>query len=138
MRTTHPVETSTAPSGASVLDAFKALAAADPAAAFHLRDDLVDVIREAAYPALVVGTVLDELEDSGTRVALIDPYTGDEVHTITAVDVAERWTESQSVDHGEKAICIPHPDGADCHGLVYLNEDNQPVSLPAGWDLTWV
>lgn len=135
-----PVQSSTAPapSRESVLEAFKALAAADPAAAFHLRDDLLDVIREADYPELVVGTVPDEWEDGRDRPALLDPRTGEEVLAITAVDVSERWTETEDIDLDGKVVRITHPSAADYEDLVYLDDNNQPVRLPEDWEAVFV
>lgn len=122
------------PTPADVLAAFKALADADPAAAFHMRSDLLRVISEAAYPELVVGTVPDMREPIGSRRALLDPRTGDEVHRLTLIDIAERWTKAKGADHDAKTFRLVPSFLQDYDDLVYVNDQHEPVSIPDGWE----
>lgn len=101
-----------------------------PREMYAFQQMMEDVVREAEYPQLVVGT-----DDDGATV-LLDPDTGEEVSLIS-VDVSYRWTSPERINafEEEDSVVYFNYDGSgEFNGFVYLSEDTlQPVRLPEGW-----
>lgn len=118
---------------ANVLAAFRAMIAADPTVAFAIRMGLFAMIEQATYPQLQVREVPDEDEPGTTKRVLIDPHTGDEVDSITAVELVEEWCDSQVIDPDGTTVDFTGTDAGERVALLYINENGAPVGLPDGW-----
>lgn len=120
--------------------AFRALLAADPTAAYRLREDLAHQVRDAAFPRLTV-TLVPETDDEYGYTALTCPHCGALLGggdtPLHVEDVAYRWTAAAPLsgpDVRDHRITVEYDGHGDYETYAYLcGACNAPVRLPEGW-----
>lgn len=118
---------------AEFLKDFGELMKVDPVSGFRVWGRMEHIVREGAYPRLIVKT-----DEDGAQV-LVSPYSGRVVgEDLASLDVSWRTTglQESQVDFAARVVTFDYQSAADYDEMVYLDMTvghGVPVRLPEGW-----